>query len=1165
MKNLFLRRLHLSLILALLLSATAVFSGEVILKPGENDIQVIENSSQRLRIHYDFSNFSADEVKTPEGIFTRLNVSQYAKRGVYGEPEMPVNSQLIEVPAFASLRIKILNSAIKEYDLTELGIRYPVYPMQPPVEKGTGQVEFLHRSAAYQADAFLGPDPVVVEYLGMMRGVNIARLEVSPIQYNPLKNSIRVYESIEFEVEFVHGDEGLTQHLKRTYYNPYFEGAFSGILNYREVANAGRDTLSRYPVKYVIVSDPMFEDQLQPFVEWKTRKGFQVIEAYTDDPQVGTTTFQIKAYLQAMYDNATPEDPAPTFVLFVGDIAQVPAWTGQAAGHVTDLYYVEYTNDYFPEMYYGRFSAQNTAQLQPQIDKTLLYEQYAMDDPSYLEEVVMIAGVDGNFAPTHGNGQINYGTINYFNEAHNILSHTYLYPESGSSSAAIRQNISDGVIFANYTAHGSPSGWADPSFTTSHIPALQNVGKYGLLVGNCCSTSEYQVGECFGEALLRAEDKGALGYIGASNSTYWDEDYYFGVGVGTISGNPPSYEETTLGYYDCAFHENGEPFTDWYTTMDQMIYSGNLAVTLGSPGMARYYWEAYCLMGDPSLMIYLGVPAEMTVTHDPLIPLGSPAFTVNAVPYAYVALSMDGELLGAALADSLGEVVIPLEGVTVPGMADIVATAQNYQPFEGTVLIANPEGPYVLLNDIILDDSLSGNNNSAADPGEEILFDAELKNWGSSEAQDVTATLVYHDSLWIDIFDDFHEFGMIPASDSVMQQGAYTIKVQDSIPDMTQVAFSLTIEDGGREVWSSNFSVMLHAPVLHVANLSVADTLEGNGNGRLDPGETADIYLMAGNTGHCDAYGALTTLSSTSEYLTINIDSCWMDTLAWGNMYPMHFNVTVSEDAQAGDYVNLSFLVNSTPYSSQKEFNLPVGLIIEDFETGDFTSFGWMTAGDQPWIIDDSETYEGMYAAMSGDIDDQEISILYLDMEVINDDSVSFFRKVSCEDDPSGTDYDWLAFYIDDEEVERWDGELDWTRVAYPVEEGTRTFKWVYSKDYSVSSGSDAAWIDYIIFPGMTQAVSVEELIEKYNASVSVYPNPASEEAIIHLYLAEEDEITVRLMDITRRKLQEPLSAQMLSGGDHTVAIDTGSLPAGAYIVLVESSRQRIIKKLIRK
>ena len=87
-------------------------------------------------------------------------------------------------------------------------------------------------------------------------------------------------------------------------------------------------------------------------------------------------------------------------MLIVGDHGQIPAWSPQASptGHITDLTYVRLEgSDFLPEMYYGRFSANNTSELQPQIDKTLYYEKYEMEDPSYLANQILIAGMDNNF------------------------------------------------------------------------------------------------------------------------------------------------------------------------------------------------------------------------------------------------------------------------------------------------------------------------------------------------------------------------------------------------------------------------------------------------------------------------------------------------------------------------------------------------------------------------------------------------------------------------------------------------------------------------------------------------------------------------------------------------------------------------------------------------
>ena len=87
----------------------------------------------------------------------------------------------------------------------------------------------------------------------------------------------------------------------------------------------------------------------------KQKKGFQIIEAYTNDPNVGTTTSSIKSYVQSLYNSATVNDPAPTYLLIVGDIAQIPSFSGNSGSHVSDLFYREFdgNGDFYPEMYYG--------------------------------------------------------------------------------------------------------------------------------------------------------------------------------------------------------------------------------------------------------------------------------------------------------------------------------------------------------------------------------------------------------------------------------------------------------------------------------------------------------------------------------------------------------------------------------------------------------------------------------------------------------------------------------------------------------------------------------------------------------------------------------------------------------------------------------------------
>jgi hypothetical protein len=130
--------------------------------------------------------------------------------------------------------------------------------------------------------------------------------------------------------------------------------------------------------------------------------------------------------------------------------------------------------------------------------------------------------------------------------------------------------------------------------------------------------------------------------------------------------------------------------------------------------------------------------------------------------------------------------------------------------------------------------------------------------------------------------------------------------------------------------------------------------------------------------------------------------------------------------------------------------------ISDGFETGDLTALDWIVTGDANWMVVSDIVYEGSYAAKSGVITDNQTTSLELTVETTFD-TISFTRKVSSE---SGWDY--LRFYVDDVEIDKWSGEQDWLLVEYTITEGQHTFKWSYTKDESASSGGDCGWIDAV-------------------------------------------------------------------------------------------------------
>lgn len=1056
-KTTFFGKIPMVLAIFSLVSFTLTAGNIIVSENGSGGLTVKENTYSFISLNSKVSDIGFMNVKTKAGNFTLFNIEEYSYTIINGDPKLPVLKKLIEVPVNATFEISILTQDMVEFNLADYGISDFILPAQPPLSKSIENpedVEFIYNQAAYQVNAFSGQELVKVVELGEMRGVRMARIEISPVLYNPVENKIRVYKNIDVIVNFTGGDIQTTIQNKEQLFSPYYEGIYSELINYKSLS--GKELIMDEPVTYVIVSDIMFQSALQPFIEWKTKKGYYVIEAYTNDPGVGNTTTSIKNYLQGQYNNPPSGFNAPTFALLVGDVAQIPAFSGTSGSHVTDLYYFEYTGDVFPEVIYGRFSATNLTQLQPQIDKTLEYEQYTFPDPTFLDEVVMIAGADAGHI-TWSNGQINYGTTYYFNAAHGLLSHTYLQPEPGGGnySQLIKQNVCDGVSFVNYTAHGSTTGWADPGFSIGDISALTNAHKYPLMIGNACLTNSFQA-TCFGEELLRASNKGALGYIGGSNNTYWDEDYYWGVGSKSVVLNPV-YDATHLGSYDRTFHDHGEPLAEWYATQGQMIPAGNLAVSQSSSSMETYYWEIYHLMGDPSVMIYYSQAPDAVANYQALMPLAATTFTVNTDPYAYVAISKDGVLHGCAVADNAGLAEVTMyDPIVVPGTADVIITGQNLKPFIGTLNVASPAGAYVLLSEFQIDDS-NGNNNGLVDFDENIHLDVTLENLGSQTASNVVGTLSSTDE-YITLNTFSHNWPNIAAGATSTENDAFVFTVDEFVPDQHVVNFSLAVTNGV-DTWYSTFNVTLYAPVLTVLSYTI-DDISGNNNGRLDPGETADILIPNLNEGGSDALNAIANAVAVEPVITINNASYNVGTIAAGATADAVFNVTVSPAAPVGQIVSVNYSLISGVYSTSTVLALSIGLIVEDFETGDFSAYEWDFGGNADWTITNQNPYEGTYSAKSGDINDDQTSSLFITADVSTDDEISFWYKVSSEGS-----YDYLKFFIDETMLDEWSGEVPWAEASYPVTAGTHSFKWEYYKDYSVSSGSDCVWVDYILFP----------------------------------------------------------------------------------------------------
>ncbi len=139
----------------------------------------------------------------------------------------------------------------------------------------------------------------------------------------------------------------------------------------------------------------------------------------------------------------------------------------------------------------------------------------------------------------------------------------------------------------------------------------------------------------------------------------------------------------------------------------------------------------------------------------------------------------------------------------------------------------------------------------------------------------------------------------------------------------------------------------------------------------------------------------------------------------------------------------------------------------------DATSLTWTTSGNQPWVPQITTSQDGVDAAQSGTIGDSQSSSV--ETTLTGPGTLTYWWKISSE-----LNYDYLKFYLNGIEqtgsLAKISGEIAWIQKTVTIPTGSQTIKWTYSKDGSAASGSDAAWVDGVVFtPASSPEIAVEQ------------------------------------------------------------------------------------------
>ena len=129
----------------------------------------------------------------------------------------------------------------------------------------------------------------------------------------------------------------------------------------------------------------------------------------------------------------------------------------------------------------------------------------------------------------------------------------------------------------------------------------------------------------------------------------------------------------------------------------------------------------------------------------------------------------------------------------------------------------------------------------------------------------------------------------------------------------------------------------------------------------------------------------------------------------------------------------------------------------------DTTALTWSSGGDAPWQGQTGMTHDGVDAAISGSITNDEIS--WVQATAMGPGSISFWWKVDSEVGLPGVTGDGMELFLDGVLQKSLSGpSIAWTNEIVTLTDGPHSVEWRYSKDNILFNGEDRGWLDQVSY-----------------------------------------------------------------------------------------------------
>ncbi len=630
------------------------------------DFELISSNGQSVTVDFSIDTFIKSD-KIIEGKNYHTFAGQYpVLMSEKGAPALPFFSESIQMPEKGNYKYRIL------YDSYEDISGIDIVPSKGDIKRNTDpeSVPYVF-GQTYNINGFFPGDLIKFGDNHILRNTRGVTFSLYPYQYNPVQHKLRIYKNLRVVVDF-NEKKGFNEITSERKDNSVFNNLYSRhYINY--VAD-NKYTPASEAGDLLIITTPSFENQLTAFVNWKKEKGIKTTVVNTG--VTGTTDTAIKNYITNFYQ----ANPDLVYILLVGDSGDIPSHTYGNNGEQlwSDSYYGQLTNDYYPEVFVGRLSA-NSVGIKTMTDRILEYEK----NPASGDWMKNAIGLGSN----EGNGYGNDGEADYVhlrkirtqlkNYGYQNVYEFYQGSQGGEDAtgeptpAMINNAINTGTGLFNYTGHGDLNLMVTGNYTSSSVKQLKNNGMYPFVVSVACNNGTFVGKTCLAEDLLTTTyNNSPAGAIAAAASTIlmaWAE--------------PMETQDEMTNILTEVYQNNKKETIGgiFYNSQIGMLESYNASPT------AVEVMQTWVLFGDPSTSFRYDTTKNFQIQHPDQIDVNANVLNISCdVNDAEIAVTKNGALIGSAQSKN-GNVAIDITGINDGESLKITVTKQNFKPYQGTV------------------------------------------------------------------------------------------------------------------------------------------------------------------------------------------------------------------------------------------------------------------------------------------------------------------------------------------------------------------------------------------------------------------------------------------------------------------------------------------------